>query len=232
MERISQGRLFQTVGPVTEKFVVGTRSLKLSEDDQRWREGVYAVILTDTWEQWHGDDTLYWILHDLGSQWRGVKNRSDVILPTNNKPGSSILLHLELINEILGCSCKQGITIVQFWDLKKKNQCFGRSTGKILTNGGNATQFYVSRCAHIGDMPVQSDTAVNDNAPVYNLAWKFDIWQTYTLRGWHWNCSRYMPRRNEHWPRFSIIKLQLFLCHPRFDLTDKVLHSVQPWCNP
>ena len=42
MERMSNGRLFQTVRPVKEKdlspkgflFVVGTRSVKLSEDEQ------------------------------------------------------------------------------------------------------------------------------------------------------------------------------------------------------
>ena len=42
MERMSKGRLFQTVGPVKEKdlspkvflFVVGTRSVKLSEDER------------------------------------------------------------------------------------------------------------------------------------------------------------------------------------------------------
>ena len=42
MERMSKGRLFQTVGPVKEKdlspkvflFVIGARSVKLSEDDR------------------------------------------------------------------------------------------------------------------------------------------------------------------------------------------------------
>ena len=42
MERMSNGRLFQTVGPVKEKvlfpniflFVVGTRNVKLSEDER------------------------------------------------------------------------------------------------------------------------------------------------------------------------------------------------------
>ena len=41
-----------------------------------------------------------------------------MVLPTalNDKSGSSILHPLEFISEILGCFCKQGITIVQFWE--------------------------------------------------------------------------------------------------------------------
>ena len=37
-----------------------------------------------------------------------------------------------------------------------------------MTNGGNATQFYVGRCADISDMLVQSEIAVNGNAKVFN----------------------------------------------------------------
>ena len=36
-------------------------------------------------------------------------------------------------------------------------------------NGGNVTQFYLGRCADIGDMLVQSEVAVNGNAHVFNL---------------------------------------------------------------
>ena len=85
---------------------------------------------------------------------KGIENRSDVMLPTasNSKPGSSILHPLEFISEILGHSCKQGVTIVKLLGNKSNNRRFGRITRKALMNGGNATQFYVGRCADIGDM--------------------------------------------------------------------------------
>ena len=88
---------------------------------------------------------------------KGTENRSDVMLPmaSNNKPGSSILHPLEFINEILGCPCKQGVTMIQVGENRSRARRFGRITGKVLTIGCNATQFYVGRCANIGDVLVQ-----------------------------------------------------------------------------
>ena len=107
----------------------------------------------------------------------GIENMSDVILLTasNNKPGRSILHPLEFMNKILGCSCKQRFTTVQFLENKCRNQRFGHITGKVLTNGGNATQFYVGRCAGIGDMIVQSKITAICNAQVFNLACEFNV---------------------------------------------------------
>ena len=53
---------------------------------------------------------------------------------------------------------------------RKQNQksAFWLHQGKAVTNGGNATQFYVGRCADISDMLVQSEIAVNGNAKVFN----------------------------------------------------------------
>ena len=102
---------------------------------------------------------------------KGIENRNDVKSPT----ASSILHPLEFIDEILGCSCEQGVTIVKLLGNKSNNRRFGRITRKALMNGGNATQFYVGRGADIGDMLVQSKITVNDNAQVFNLVREFDI---------------------------------------------------------
>ena len=59
MQLLSNGRLFPNVGPGKEKdlspkvflFVVGTRRVKLLEDERAdERVCIYAVILTDTWD--------------------------------------------------------------------------------------------------------------------------------------------------------------------------------------
>ena len=59
MQQMSNGRLFPNVGPGKEKdlspkvflFVVGTRRVKLLEDERAdERVCIYAVILTDTWD--------------------------------------------------------------------------------------------------------------------------------------------------------------------------------------
>ena len=65
---------------------------------------------------------------------------------------------------------------------KSRNQRFGRITGKVLTNGGNATQFYVGRCADIGNMLMQSKITVNGNAHVFNLACEFDMTDLHAAR--------------------------------------------------
>ena len=55
MERLATGKLFQTVGPLKEidlspkvfLFVVGTRSVKLSEDERSGQEFVYLCSNCD-----------------------------------------------------------------------------------------------------------------------------------------------------------------------------------------
>ena len=103
---------------------------------------------------------------------KGIENKSDVMLPTasNNKPGNCILHPLELINEIRGCTLQaRSYSSPVLRKNKSRYQRFGRITGKVLTNGGNATQFYVGRCADIGNMLVQSKVTVNRDAQIFNL---------------------------------------------------------------
>ena len=88
----------------------------MSEADERvW---IYAVILTDTWDHLKkaSNDTemrpcteYYMILE--ASEGNREQVWRDVAL--NNKPGSSILRPVKYINEILGCSCQQGVNIAQ-----------------------------------------------------------------------------------------------------------------------
>ena len=163
---MSNGRLFQTVGPVKEKDLSPKVCLWLAHEvlscqemsEAAERVCIYAVILTDTWDhfQKRSNDT----------EMRPC-TESYVILAANEGNREQKwceiaygIQHLEFIDEILGCSCKQGVTIVKFWGNKSRNRHFGRITGKVLTNGGNVTQFYVGRCADIGDMLVHSKITV------------------------------------------------------------------------
>ena len=91
----------------------------MSEADER--VCIYAVILADTWdhlqkgsnEEMRPCTEFYMVLE---ANEGNIENRSDVMLPTasNNKPGSSILHPLELINASVGYLCKQEVTIVHF----------------------------------------------------------------------------------------------------------------------
>ena len=74
-----------------------------------------------------------------------------------------------------GAPVRKELQQSSFEKTNRINHRFGRITGKVLTNGGSATQFYVGRCADIGDMVVQSKIAVTGNAQVFNLACEFDI---------------------------------------------------------
>ena len=97
---MSNRRLFQTVGPVKEKnlspkvflFVVGTPSVKLSEDKPSWWGGVYlnAVILTDTSDHLQkGSNNTEWdLVLDPAWYWnqvKGIQNRCDVVSPRASK---------------------------------------------------------------------------------------------------------------------------------------------------